>query len=63
MKLISFLLLGVICARAGEPDARLKARLLESAALAGDWLVNNQEKREVFHQPFSADYGRWLYEY
>jgi hypothetical protein len=38
-------------------------RLLYSAILAGDWLVNNQEKRTNGTQPFSADYGRWLYEY
>ena len=31
--------------------------------LAGDWLVNNQEKRTLGKEPFSGDYGRWLYEY
>ena len=43
--------------------ARFRAQLLYSAMLAGDWLVNNQEKRQSSNQPFSADYGRWLYEY
>lgn len=46
----------------GQP-AQLQARLLASAMLAGDWLVNNQEKREDSRQPHSGDYGRWLYEY
>ena len=45
------------------PEPRDKAGLLISAALAGDWLVNNQEKRTLGREPFSGDYGRWLYEY
>ena len=50
-------------AKTADDGARLKAQLLYSAMLAGDWLVNNQEKRLQSNEPFSADYGRWLYEY
>ena len=74
MRPLTFLLLFGLCllrpVHAGQSPvestadpSRLKAQLLYSAALAGDWLVNNQEKRQIFNQPYSADYGRWLYEY
>ena len=40
------------------------AGLLYSAMLAGDWLVNNQNKKTLWENDyFNGDYGRWLYEY
>ena len=40
------------------------ALLLRSAMLAGDWLVNNQNKKQLWGSaPFSGDYGRFVYEY
>lgn len=67
----SLAFLFVLSAQAGQlparsrplPSSQLQAQLLYSAALAGDWLVNNQEKRTLGNQPFNGDYGRWLYEY
>jgi hypothetical protein len=45
-------------------DEQYNARLLYSAMLAGDWLVNNQNKKTLWEQDyFNGDYGRWLYEY
>ena len=68
-----FLMIGLYSVRPvhrGQPPAappadvsRFNAQLLYSATLAGDWLVNNQEKRQIYGEPYSADYGRWLYEY
>ena len=65
---LTFLLLAGLCSspwiQAQSTELRHdNARWLHSAILAGDWLVNNQEKRTNGSQPFSADYGRWLYEY
>jgi len=43
---------------------RFKARLLYSAMLAGDWLVNNQNRKTLWESEyFNGDYGRWIYEY
>jgi len=40
------------------------ARILYSAMLAGDWLLNNQNKKTLYETDyFNGDYGRWLYEY
>ena len=39
------------------------AKILNSAMMAGDWLINNQEKRTLGEGFFNGDYGRWLYEY
>ncbi|MHC4394690.1 MAG: hypothetical protein ACYS1A_03460 [Planctomycetota bacterium] len=45
-------------------DEQYNARLLHSAMLAGDWLVNNQNKKTLWESDyFNGDYGRWLYEY
>ena len=45
-------------------DGQQKARLLYSAMLAGDWLVNNQNKETLWgSEYFNGDYGRWIYEY
>jgi hypothetical protein len=52
-----------VAAQAQGRAAQFKAQMLASAMLAGDWLVNNQEKRQDSKQPHSGDYGRWLYEY
>ena len=40
------------------------SRILYSAMLAGNWLVNNQNKETMGgSHPVNADYGRWIYEY
>ena len=45
-------------------EDQYNARLLHSAMLAGDWLVNNQNKKTLWeNEYFNGDYGRWLYEY
>ncbi len=48
--------------KAGEREMS-QALLLRSSLLAGDWLVNNQNRKMLWNDPFNGDFGRWIYEY
>lgn len=47
-----------------EDQAQEQAQSLRSALLAGDWLINTQNKQALWdNEPFNGDFGRWVYEY